>query len=66
MVEKLPANAGDVGDSGRTLEGEDPLDLGRGRFSRYSCLKNPIEEPGRPQSTGVTNELGVTKHTHTQ
>ena len=50
----------------RSLGGEDALDPGGGRFSRYACLKNPTEEPGRPQSIGVTKELGVTKHTHMQ
>ena len=51
---------------GRSLVGEDPLDPGGGRFSRYACLKNPVEEPDRPQSIGVTKELGVTKHTYMQ
>ena len=47
-------------------EGKIPWTLEEEDFSRYACLKNPTEEPGRPQSIGVTKEFGVTKHTHTQ
>ena len=51
MVKNLPANAGDVGDvglipgSGRSPGGGD------GNPLQYPCLENPMEEPGRPQST---------------
>ena len=52
MVKNLPANAGDPGDvglipgSGRFLGG------GNGNPFQYSCLENPAEEPGWPQSMG--------------
>ena len=51
MVKNLPANAADTGDVD-SIPG-----LGRspgerhGNPFQYSCLENPMEEPGRLQST---------------
>ena len=66
MVKNSPANAGDVGDAGSIPgRGRSPGPWRRKIFQ--VCLpENPTEEPGRPQSIGVTKEFGVTKHTHTQ
>ena len=52
VVKNLPANAGDIGDSGLISE------LGRSPGGRhdnllqYSCLENPMEEPGGLWSIG--------------
>ena len=53
VVKSPPANAGDIGDMclipglGR-CPGE-----GSGYPFQYSCLENPTEEPGGPQSMGL-------------
>ena len=53
MVEKLPANAGDIRDPVLSLGWDDPLE--EGMTTRFSILawKIPwMEEPGRLQSIG--------------
>ena len=53
MVKNLPANAGDMRDSGSIPELRKPPGGGNGNPLQYSCLENPwTEEPERLQSTG--------------
>ena len=58
MVEKLPANARDVGSipgSGRSPE------EGNGNPLQYSCLQNPIDRGAWwAIACGVAKELGMT------
>ena len=50
MVKNAPDNAGDTGDMGSTpVSGRAPGD-GNGNPLQYSCLENPVEEPGNLQS----------------
>ena len=47
MVKNLPANAGDVRDSGLTLGGEGPLEEGMATHSSIPAWRTPgTEEPG--------------------
>ena len=41
MVNNLPANAGDAGDSGLIPESESSPGAGNGNPLQYSCLENP-------------------------
>ena len=43
MVEKLPANAGDAGDSGSIAGLGRPPGRGHGNPFQYSCLENPMD-----------------------
>ena len=42
-VKNLPANAGDVRDTGSILGQEDPPGEGHGNPLQYSCLENPMD-----------------------
>ena len=54
VVKNLPANAGDVRDSGSILGLGRSLGGGNGNPLQYSCLENPMDrEPGGLQSTGL-------------
>ena len=54
MVKNLPASAGDVGDVGRSLGWEDPLEKGMATHSSILAWSIPwTEEPGGLQSTGL-------------
>ena len=54
MVKNLPANAGDMRDSGSIPELRKTPGGGNGNPLQYSCLENPwTEEPERLQSTGA-------------
>ena len=53
MVKNLPASAGDVGDVGRSLGWEDPLEKGMATHSSILAWSIPwTEEPGGLQSLG--------------
>ena len=59
MVKNLHANAADIGDVDSIPGlGRSPGE-GHGNPFQYSCLENPMEEPGRLQSTG-SQELDMT------
>ena len=54
MVKNLPASAGDVGDVGRSLGWEDPLEKGMATHSSILAWSIPwTEEPGGLQSIGL-------------
>ena len=54
MVKNLPANAGDVRDTGLSLGREDPLEKGMATHSSILAWRIPwTEEPGRLQSIGL-------------
>ena len=54
MVKNLPANAGDVRDTGLSLGREDPLEKGMATHSSILAWRLPwTEEPGRVQSIGL-------------
>ena len=60
LVKKLPANAGDIGDTGLILGWEDPLEKEMATHSSSLAWKIPwTEEPGRQQSMG-SQELDMT------
>ena len=51
VVKNLPANAGDIRDSGSIPGSERSPGEGHGNPLQYSCVENPMEEePGRLQS----------------
>ena len=53
VVRNLPANAGEAGDEGSSLVGEDPLVEEMARHSSILAWKIPwTQEPGRLQTTG--------------
>ena len=53
MVKNLPANAGDIRDSGLIPGGKDPLKEGMTTHSSILAWRIPwTEEPGRLQSIG--------------
>ena len=57
MVEKLPANAGDIGDTGSISESGRSLGGGHGNPLQHSCLEIPwAEEPGGLQSMGSQSQ----------
>ena len=59
-VKKLPANAGNIRDSGLTLGQEDPLEEGMATHSSILAWRIPwAEEPGKLQSMG-SQELDMT------
>ena len=41
VVKNPPANSGVIGDTGRSLDWEDPLEKGNGYLLQHSCLENP-------------------------
>ena len=51
MVKNLPANAGDVRDTGSVPGSGRSPGGGNSNPLQYSCLENPMEEPGGLQST---------------
>ena len=54
MVKNLPANAGDVRDTGLSLGREDPLEKVMATHSSILAWRIPgTEEPGRLQSIGL-------------
>ena len=54
MVKNLPANAGDVRDTGLSLGREDPLEKVMATHSSILAWRVPgTEEPGRLQSIGL-------------
>ena len=54
MVKKLPANAGDIRDTGLILDREDALEEGMATYSSIVAWRIPwTEEPGRLQSVGL-------------
>ena len=54
VVKNLPANAGDIRDSGSIPESGRYPGEGNGNSLQYSCMGNPrTEEPGELQSTGL-------------
>ena len=63
-VKNMPGNAGDAGSIpglGRSLG------VGNGSPLQYSCLENPTEEPGGPQSRKESNRTErLSTHTHTR
>ena len=63
MIKDLPANAGDLRDTVRSLGQEDPLGAGTASPSSSLAWRIPrTEEPGRLQSMG-SQESDTTKHT---
>ena len=53
MVKKLPASAGDAGDTDVITDREDPLEKGMAAHSSILAWRIPwTEEPGRLQSMG--------------
>ena len=58
MIKNLPANAGDVRDSGLIPGPGRSPGGGHGNLLQYSCLENPMDrEPGGLQSMGSHGEL---------
>ena len=54
MVKKLPANAGDIRDTGLILDREDALEEGMATYSSIVAWRIPwTKEPGRLQSVGL-------------
>ena len=54
VVKNLPANAGDIRDSGSIPESGRYPGEGNGNSLQYSCIGNPrTEKPGELQSTGL-------------
>ena len=54
MVKNLPANAGDVRDTGLSLGREDPMEKVMATHSSILAWRIPwTEEPGRLQSIGL-------------
>ena len=54
VVKKLPANAGDIRDTGLILDREDALEEGMATYSSIVAWRIPwTEEPGRLQSIGL-------------
>ena len=51
VVKNLPANAGDIRDGGLILGSGRSPGGGNSNPLQYSCLENPMEEPGGLQST---------------
>ena len=64
MVKNLPADAGDIRDTGSILGLGRSSGGGHGNPLQYSCLENP-KDRGAWQATvhGVTKELDVTEET---
>ena len=64
MVKNLPANAGDIRDTGSILGLGRSSGGGHGNPLQYSCLENP-KDRGAWQATvhGVTKELDMTEET---
>jgi len=52
VVKNLPANAGDTRDAGLIPGLGISPGCGNGNTLQYSCLRNPMEEPGQLQSVG--------------
>ena len=50
MAKNLPANAGDIGAAGSVSGLETSSGGGHGNPLQYSCLENPVVEPGGLQS----------------
>ena len=68
MVKNPHANAEDTGDVGSIPGLGRTPGVGNGNPLQYSCLRNPIEEPGGLQSMGL-QRVGhnlATEHTHTE
>ena len=68
VVKSLPANAGEVRDTGLILGLGRSSRGGHGNSGQYSCLENPwTEDPGGLQSTGlqrVRHNCSNVSHTH--
>ena len=64
MVKNLPADAGDIRDTGLILGLGRSSGGGHGNPLQYSCLENP-KDRGAWQATvhGVTKELDMTEET---
>ena len=64
MVKNLPADAGDIRDTGSILGLGRSSGGGHGNPLQYSCLENP-KDRGAWQATvhGVTKELDMTEET---
>ena len=68
VVKNPHANAEDTGDVGSIPGLGRTPGVGNGNPLQYSCLRNPIEEPGGLQSMGL-QRVGhnlATEHTHTE
>ena len=59
MVKNLPANAGNEGDTGSVPGLGRSSGGGNGNPLQYSCLGNPIEEPGGLYSPWGCKELDM-------
>ena len=54
-------NAGDAGDTGLTPGSGRSPGGGHGHPLQYSCLENPIEEPGGLKSMGLQSQTRLTR-----
>ena len=66
MVKNPHANAEDTGDVGSIPGLGRTPGVGNGNPLQYSCLRNPIEEPGGLQSMGLqrVGHALATEHAH--
>ena len=53
MVRNPPTSIREAGDLGSIPDQEDSPGEGNGNTLQYSCLENPIKDPGGLQSTGL-------------